>query len=136
MAAAKNGETTWFTDTGATNHVTPDLNNLSLHSEYVGTDSLAVGNGKSLPISHIGTSHCVSNGSTFNLQDVLHVPTIAQNLLSVSEFTKDNDCHFVFHASGFSVKENKSGKILFQGRVRNGQYPLQLPLSPHTNLAS
>ena len=48
MATAKHGETTWFTDTGATNHATSNLSNLSLHSDYMGTDGLAVINGKSL----------------------------------------------------------------------------------------
>ncbi|RWR90949.1 Regulator of rDNA transcription protein 15 [Cinnamomum micranthum f. kanehirae] len=48
MAAAKHGDTQWFTDTGATNHVTSDLSNLSIHSDYVGTDGLAVGNGKTI----------------------------------------------------------------------------------------
>ena len=61
MVAAKQGASTWFTGTGATNHVTPDLGNLSIHTDYAGTDNLAVGNGKELPISHVGSTHCLSN---------------------------------------------------------------------------
>lgn len=48
MAAYKQGESTWFTDTSATNHVTLDLHNLSIHFEYMGSDNLAVGDGKEL----------------------------------------------------------------------------------------
>ncbi|KAF8398674.1 hypothetical protein HHK36_014529 [Tetracentron sinense] len=127
--AAMRQDSTWFTDTGATNHVTADLNNLSLHSDYEGSDNLTVGNGKGLRIEHIGSTSYSSNGSTFHMQDILHVPCITKNLLSVSEFSKDNDCHFVFTSSGFSVKDNKSGKILFQGRSSKGLYPLHF--QPH-----
>ncbi|KAF8394586.1 hypothetical protein HHK36_020800 [Tetracentron sinense] len=127
--AAMRQDSTWFTDTGATNHVTADLNNLSLHSDYEGSDNLTVGNGKGLHIEHIGSTSYSSNGSTFHMQDILHVPCITKNLLSVSQFSKDNDCHFVFTSSGFSVKDNKSGKILFQGRSSKGLYPLHF--QPH-----
>lgn len=38
----------WYPDTGATNHITPDLANLSLHSDHNGNDKVKVGNGKGL----------------------------------------------------------------------------------------
>ncbi|KAL5706611.1 hypothetical protein ACHQM5_024756 [Ranunculus cassubicifolius] len=37
--------TTWITDTGASNHITPDLANLAIHDEYRGKEQVAVGNG-------------------------------------------------------------------------------------------
>ena len=43
----------WILDTGATHHLTPDLENLTLHSNYQGTDAVKIGNGKSLPITKI-----------------------------------------------------------------------------------
>ncbi|KAL5851272.1 hypothetical protein ACOSQ3_006390 [Xanthoceras sorbifolium] len=46
----------WYVDSGATNHITPDFSNLSINNEYKGADRLAVGNGQKLPISHIGSS--------------------------------------------------------------------------------
>ena len=79
MVAAKQGDTTWFTDTRATNHVTSDLENLAVHTNYAGMDNLTVGNGKGLPIST-----CLSHGRTVALHNILHVPSISQNLLFVS----------------------------------------------------
>ena len=35
----------WFIDSGATNHITTSLNNLSLSSPYEGTDKVTVGDG-------------------------------------------------------------------------------------------
>jgi len=36
----------WFVDSGATNHITSNLNNLSLHAPYNGVDKVSIGNGK------------------------------------------------------------------------------------------
>lgn len=95
----------------------------------MGNDSLAVGNGKGLSISHTGSSQYLANGNTASLHNILHVPNFSQNLLSVSQFTKDNDCHFVFTSTGFCVKENKTWKILFHRATSNGLYSLPMQLS-------
>ncbi|GKV15734.1 hypothetical protein SLEP1_g26493 [Rubroshorea leprosula] len=42
----------WWIDSGASDHVTPDLSNLALHSEYGGPDELLIGDGSGLTISH------------------------------------------------------------------------------------
>ena len=101
-----------------------------------GHDNLVVGNGKGLSISHVGSSHHTSHGTTVHLQNILHVPSMSHNLLSVSQLTKDNNCHFFFTAYHFYVKENKSGRILFQGRTINGLYPLQLSSCLQNKLSS
>ena len=42
------GEQNWYTDTGATDHITSDVGNLSLRSGYHGSDKVSVGNGASI----------------------------------------------------------------------------------------
>ncbi|KAL5845753.1 hypothetical protein ACOSQ3_009277 [Xanthoceras sorbifolium] len=44
----------WYANSGATNHVTSNLGNLSVQAEYRGNDRLDVGNRQRLNISHIG----------------------------------------------------------------------------------
>lgn len=58
MAASfnQNNDQQWYADSGLTNHITSDLNNLSLQSGYPGKDQVTVGNGQGLEISHIGSS--------------------------------------------------------------------------------
>ncbi|KAL5756685.1 hypothetical protein ACOSP7_021123 [Xanthoceras sorbifolium] len=70
----------WYADSGATNHVTSDLGNLSVQADYRGNDRLTVGNGQQLNISQIGTEIistplCANN---LFLKDVLCVPMIAR----------------------------------------------------------
>jgi hypothetical protein len=74
----------WYADSGATHHLTADLANLNVRDdEYQGQEQIRVGNGKSLPIKHVGTTQLLSPTSSFQLNDVLHVPQISQNLLSI-----------------------------------------------------
>ncbi|KAH0672841.1 hypothetical protein KY290_025078 [Solanum tuberosum] len=44
----------WFPDTGATQHITPDLSDIHQAEPYKGVDQLQVGNGAGLPIHHTG----------------------------------------------------------------------------------
>uniref|UniRef100_A0A2N9F5L7 Reverse transcriptase Ty1/copia-type domain-containing protein n=1 Tax=Fagus sylvatica TaxID=28930 RepID=A0A2N9F5L7_FAGSY len=46
-------QTTWISDTGATDHFTPDLNNIPDNRAYTDSQLVSVGNGHQLPISHI-----------------------------------------------------------------------------------
>lgn len=56
MAFSSNASTSncWVSDTGATDHSTPDLANLQQPRDYYGNDGVTVGNGQNLPITHIG----------------------------------------------------------------------------------
>uniref|UniRef100_A0A2N9EFN4 Retrotransposon Copia-like N-terminal domain-containing protein n=1 Tax=Fagus sylvatica TaxID=28930 RepID=A0A2N9EFN4_FAGSY len=47
----------WLMDSGASHHVTSDLDNLSLHTPYIGTNDIMIGDGSNLPITHTGTSY-------------------------------------------------------------------------------
>lgn len=92
----------------ATNHITNDMNNLS---------------GTGLHILKTGSSIISTPNSNFHLKNILHVLDIASSLLSVHQFTKDNDCVFVFYASGFRIQDKMLGRTLFQGSSKNGLYP-------------
>jgi hypothetical protein len=111
----------WYPDTGATHHVTSNLNNLNLQSEeYDGPDHIQVGNGTRLAIKNTGTS--ILPPSNFILRHVLHVPKITKNLLSVQKFTSDNNAFMEFHPSCFFVKDQTSGRILHKGSSKHGLY--------------
>ncbi|KAH9672921.1 retrovirus-related pol polyprotein from transposon RE1 [Citrus sinensis] len=49
----------WYLDSGATHHLTNDLNNLSISEPYEGNEKLLIGNGHGLTISHIVSSASV-----------------------------------------------------------------------------
>uniref|UniRef100_A0A2N9GUI4 Uncharacterized protein n=1 Tax=Fagus sylvatica TaxID=28930 RepID=A0A2N9GUI4_FAGSY len=113
-----------YADSGATHHLTADLANLNVRAdEYHGQEQIRVSNGKGLPINHVGTTKLLSPNSSFKLNDVLHVPQISQNLLSVQKFTTDTHTFVELHPNFFNVKDQATGKLLLHGPSRHGLYP-------------
>ena len=55
-AAITSNPNPWLVDSGTSNHLTANLNNLSIQSQYKGPKQVTVGSGQSLPINHIGNS--------------------------------------------------------------------------------
>ncbi|GKB96713.1 putative RNA-directed DNA polymerase [Tanacetum coccineum] len=114
-------------DTGANSHVTLDLEAMDNSEAYYGDDALYVGNGKGLPILHIGSSKVYSPQKTFSLKNILHVPEISHNLLYVQKFCHDNDVFFGFHTSNFVVKDESTHTTLLTGPSKHGLYTITLP---------
>lgn len=111
-----------------TDHITSDVNNLTLLSDYRGPDQVSVSNGASLRISHVGSSFVSTPSGQFRLSNMLHVPNIAVNLLSVHRFATNNNCVFYFDASVFCVKDKAARRMFFQGQSENDLYPFPLSL--------
>ncbi|KAH0662500.1 hypothetical protein KY284_027431 [Solanum tuberosum] len=116
----------WCLDSSATNHVTANVGNLFVTSDYFENDSLAVGNGSKLPITHIGSFVIPFSSRSFHLKNVLTVLEITTNLLSVSQFTRDNNFIIEFHPSSCFIKDLQR-KVLLRGMIKHGLYRLAAP---------
>jgi len=82
----------WHLDTGATHHLTNDLNNIHLQNEdYDGYDHIQVANGAGLKITQSGTSTLSSPSKLFVLNQILLVPELKkiffQSTISVKIIT-------------------------------------------------
>lgn len=123
-------DNSWYPDSGATNYVTFDLNNLNIGSKYKGAERVQMRNGAGLIISNFGSSTLTTldkhSSHSFLLNNLLHVPNIIKNLMSVSQFAKDNDVFFEFHPTFCFVKDQTTHKILLQGALGNRLYKFQL----------
>uniref|UniRef100_A0A1S3XNS2 Uncharacterized protein n=1 Tax=Nicotiana tabacum TaxID=4097 RepID=A0A1S3XNS2_TOBAC len=108
------GDASWFVDSGASSHMTPNASNLSSITPYNGSDRVVVGNGTQLPISYTGHGIFFTSDSLFSLRDILVVPHLSTNLLSVRKFVSDNNCSMEFDPFGFSIKELKTKKPLIR----------------------
>lgn len=71
----------WYMDSGATDHVTPDMNQLQSSSNYHGPAQLQVGNGENLSISHTGNTSFPSSlkNRSVHLKNVKCVPQVTRN---------------------------------------------------------
>jgi hypothetical protein len=56
MVASSIVDNSWYTNSGATDHITRDLDKLTMHDTYGGRDQIHATNGSGMNIAHIGTS--------------------------------------------------------------------------------
>lgn len=112
----------WLFDTGASNHVTFDPSSLQNVSEYGGPDEIILGNGTNLPISHIGSTHITTPLKPLSLPDILCVPNLKRNLISVAKLCKTNNVSVEFFPSHFLVKDLRTGARLMRGENTDDVY--------------
>lgn len=122
LSQQPNIDAQWVPDSGATAHMTFDPSLLQQSTNYAGSDQVFVGDGKSIPISQIGSTKLSTTTSDLKLNNVLVVPHISKNLLSVSKLTQDNDCSIEFFPWGFCVKDLCTGKMLLTGPLVDNLY--------------
>ena len=93
----------WYFNSGASSHMTSHLHSLS-QSTAPGSStpsSIVVGNGSLLPVIGTGSTDL---SHSFRLNNVLVSPQLIKNLISVRQFTTDNNCSVEFDPAGCSVK--------------------------------
>ena len=117
LSSHGNGQasSTRIPDSRASFHVTGESQHIKQFSHFDGPDQIFIGNGEGSSIPSVGSSIFVSpNDShiTFKLHKLLHVPSSLKNLLSISQFAKDNFVFFEFHPHLCLVKSQATNKVL------------------------
>jgi hypothetical protein len=85
------------------------------------SNNITIGNGHHIPV--IGCGHA-SLPNSLTLNNVLHVPKLIKNLVSVRKFTIDNDVSVEFDPFGFFVKDFKIGTLLMRCNSSCELYPI------------
>jgi len=114
----------WYPDNGATSHITNNANALDNATPYSGNDGVLVGNGESLPVTHIDSISALNSFNSLSLCDILVVPELTKNLISISSLTLDLNCCVIFVASSFTIQDLQTRAVLGTSRHRNGLYVL------------
>ncbi|KAG8489617.1 hypothetical protein CXB51_017591 [Gossypium anomalum] len=125
------GTGSWCPDTGATHHVCQNASGLNTSTPYSGNSSLLMGNGAPTRISSIGHTVLPTPNKVLHLSNVLCVPSIRKNLMSVSQFASDNNVFFEFHPLYCVIKDAQTHEVLMRGRVRDGLYQFTVDKSVH-----
>ena len=124
MNLSGNNDPNFYADSGATAHMTNQGGNLKYLKPYYGTDHIFVGNGQALPITYTGNALFNTSHGKLALKNVLVVPKIKKNLLSVSKLIDDNACSFEFNSSGFVIKDSKQ-QIVAKGHRQGNLFALE-----------
>jgi histone deacetylase 1/2 len=118
-------DTNWYMDSGATDHITGELEKITTRDKYHGQDQVHTANGTGMRISNIGHSVVnTPNDHKIHLKNILHVPDASKNLLSVYHIALDNRAYVEFWPSFFVIKDQVTRRTLYQGRCVGGLYPL------------
>jgi hypothetical protein len=121
-----NVDPSWYMDSGATDHITGELEKITTTNKYQGGDQIHTTSGASMDISHIG--HAIVNTLHHHIQlkNILYVPRTKKNLISIHRLTIDNSIFIELHPFFFLIKDQKTRRTLLKGRCVGGLYPLPI----------
>jgi len=81
---ASGTENIWIIDSGVTDHMTPHSSYFSSYTFLIGNQHIIVANGSHIPIIGCGN---IQLQSSLHLNNVLYVPKLSNNLLSIHKIT-------------------------------------------------
>ena len=81
-----------------------------------------ISDGSVIPITHTDSTTIPTSSRTFTLQNVLCVPSMQKNLISIYQFCTNNHVFVEFSPSAFQVKDQNTGTILLMGELKDDVY--------------
>lgn len=105
----------WYPDSGATAHITSATSSLQNAAPYHGPESVLVGNGNQIPITHVGSTVITTPQGNIPLLDVLVCPGIQKSLLSISKLCDDLPCGVFFDANWVYVIDLRTQRVVTKG---------------------
>ena len=102
--------------------MTTNLATLALHEPYTAFDNVLIGDGTGLSIANMGSFTLTSLPTPLLFTNVLHVPSMSTNLISVFILFIDNPINVLFFYSFFQVQDRHTGVTLVHRQHRDGVY--------------
>lgn len=115
----------WHPDSGSTAHITASSTGLQNTMPYHGAESVMVGNGNQLPITHVGSTVINSPQGSIPLLDVLVCPNIQKSLLSISKLCDDYPCGVYFDSNWVYVIDLNTQRVVTKGPRHDNLYVLK-----------
>nr|GEY64667.1 ribonuclease H-like domain-containing protein [Tanacetum cinerariifolium] len=114
-------------NTGASSYLNFSASNLSTVFYKRLFPSVHVGDGKSISVTNTGHSIVPSHHRPLHLHNVLVTPNIIKNIISVRQFTRDNNCTIEFDTFSFFVNDYLTRHILLRCDSSGDLYPVTKP---------
>jgi len=109
----------WLIDSGCTNHMTADLSLFKdLDKSYM--SKVRIGNGEYVKVEGKGAIEVETMSGTKTLKNVLYVPKINQNLVSVGQLLESG--YSIFFNNGVCDIKDKNGVLLFSAKMMNRSF--------------
>lgn len=129
LMAVNERKNSWFLDSGASSHMTPDKNILQ-NIQTSDVKKISVANDATMTCDEKGSTVMKINKSNVYIKDVLHIPQLAHNLLSVFKLT-ENGNEIIFNKTGCTIRNVNNGRndILTIIKPENGVYKIESEIS-------
>ncbi|XP_069151559.1 uncharacterized protein [Solanum lycopersicum] len=114
----------WIVDSGATDHMVRTKDLLTHGSTVKSSGHVQLPNGDSTKVTHSGCSQ-LQGGEV--VKNVLYVPELNFNLLSVAKLTRKLNCCAIFYPDFFFLQYLFTGKVKEIGEENGGLYILKSP---------
>ncbi|KAA0057585.1 Beta-galactosidase [Cucumis melo var. makuwa] len=115
------GKNPWILDSGATDHLTGSSDHFISYAPCAGNEKIRIADGSLAPIAGKGK---IVPFDGFALQNVLHVPKLSYNLLSISKITRELHCKAIFLPESVYFQDMSSGRTIGTARHSRGLYML------------
>ncbi|KZV37837.1 hypothetical protein F511_10867 [Dorcoceras hygrometricum] len=109
----------WIIDSGATDHMTGSSKLFHSYIPCAGNQKIKIADGTLSAIAGQGT---IVISQTITLHNVLHVPKLSCNLLSIRKLTRDLKCTTQFSSNLCVFQELDSGKTIGSAKEAGGLY--------------
>jgi hypothetical protein len=98
-------DSNWYAYSGATDHVTGELDKLAIKDSYHEGDQIYMANGSVMHIKYIGHFIIYTPYRDLHLNNILHFPQSSKNIASVYRIASDNNVFFELHPNFFFIKD-------------------------------
>ncbi|XP_043725636.1 uncharacterized protein LOC122672203 [Telopea speciosissima] len=113
----------WVIDSGASSYMTGKPNLCSSFTQSAVPSRISIADGSFIPV----TGHeDIPLSSDLSLSDVLHVPKLPPNLLSISQLTKTLNCSITFHPSHCVIQDLATKMTIGGGHEKGDLYYFDL----------
>jgi hypothetical protein len=116
-------------DSGASGHVTGDLEKLSTLDHYGGKDHIKTTNGSGMEITHVDHSIVQTHNRDLHLNNILYALEARKNLVSVHRLALDNSAYLKFHPNFFLSRITQRRTQSLEGHVA-GDFTLFQEIHP------
>lgn len=112
----------WLIDSGATDHMTYISNKFITYTPYPSNQKISTADGSLVTVAGRGD---VQISPFIVLKNVLHVPKLSANLVSIQRLANEFKCNVIFNHSSCVFQEQGTGKMIGRARARDGLYYLE-----------
>jgi hypothetical protein len=133
MIGGVSNNNVWYVDFGASNHVTSHGECFRDTKDLKTPRFVETGDDTTHPITQIGkVPLSMQDGQTKYWKDVLHVPTITKNLVSIGQMVEQG-LHVTFNPNGCFMEDMKNqNKLIAKGERNGGMFTLDVSM-PEVN---